>query len=281
MFRTHSAFPAAVQGPQPMTTTETIRTSDLSLPERLLDLGADFTRHHDALKLISTLSGLDLTKAVAEHIPVAQVLARGSLDLRQTLDNASGNSLSWEARCAAERLMQLANLALLAADHLSTAAGLSYKAVHHRPYLAKAEKHIECAKQLTSLGAEDCLTAGGLLTRQMRRQNLIPAQRPPALTAAQHTALHTVAAGHVVINQAVNKPLVERGQEQLAVTTLRSLESRGLISKGHAAFPPGSERLCLTQDGIRALTAVLEQPRPRPAAPPSDPRRPVRRPADG
>ncbi|MCV2464249.1 hypothetical protein OEB94_33800 [Streptomyces sp. ICN988] len=247
-----------------MTTTETIRTSDPSLPERLLDLGADFTRHHDVLKLISTLNGLDLTKAVAEHIPVTQALARGSLDLRQRLDSVSGNSPSWEARCAAERMMQLANLAVLAADHLGAAAGLSYKAVHHRPHLAKAEKHIECAKQLTSLGAEDCLTAAGFLARQMRRQNLIPAQRPPALTAAQHTALHSVAAGHVVINQAVNKPLVERGQEQRAVTTLRSLEGRGLISRGHAAFPPGSERLCLTQDGIRALTAVLEQPRPAP-----------------
>ncbi|GGL68033.1 hypothetical protein GCM10010095_61160 [Streptomyces anthocyanicus] len=256
-----------------MTTTETTTTSKPSLPERLLHLGADFTRHRDTLNRISTLNGLNLTKAVAEHIPVTQALARGALDLRQKVDSASGLSRSREACCAAERLMQLANLAVLSADHLSTAAGLSYNAVCHHSYLGKAENHISLAQQLTSLGAEDCLTAAGLLAPQMRRRNLIPAQRPPALTAAQHAALRSVAAGRVLISQAVGKPLVEPGQERLTNTTIRSLESRGLVSRRHAAFPPGFTRLCLTEDGSRTLAAALGQPR---SAPPTTSRPAVR-----
>ncbi|MFF8447679.1 hypothetical protein ACF06Q_08260 [Streptomyces leeuwenhoekii] len=250
---------------------------DLSLPERLLLLGADFTRHHDALTLISTTHKAPETRAAADHIPVTQALARGVLDARDAIRTAPRLYHSPDVRRAIDRMTQLATLTVIAADHLIDAVDLLSNAVFRQPgpgpatsplgtETAKAAQHIRLTDELTSLGAEDCLAAVGVLARELHQQHPGIFPLSPALSPAQHMALEAVAAGWVALDQRRDKALVERDTGRIAITTIRSLESRGLVGREPCPLWLRDERLHLTAGGRRALAAALARPRSTPPA---------------
>jgi hypothetical protein len=253
---------------------------DLSLPERLLLLGADFTRHHDVLLRLNSAHPAHATVAAAEHLPAAQTLARGALDAREAIRAAPGLHSSPDIERAVTRMTQLATLAVVAADHLLDAVDLLSTAVFPNagqkaatgltgPQRAEAAHHIRLAEQLTGLGAEDCLGAAGFLARALRRQHPGVFRPPPALSPAQQAALEAVAAGRVTLDRQEDKVLVERGTGRIAITTIRSLESRGLVRREPCALWLHDERPHLTTDGCTALAAALGRPRsaPRTALP--------------
>ncbi|MEU7086893.1 hypothetical protein [Streptomyces achromogenes] len=247
---------------------------DLPLPERLLLLGADFTRHQDVLIRINSAHTPHVTGTVAEHIPVTQALARGALDARDAIGTAPGLHHTPDVERAIGRLTQLATLAVVAADHLIDSVDLlSHPGqvpakVPSATQTAQAARHSRLAEQLTSLGAEDCLTAAGLLARELRRQRPGAFRPPPALSPAQQAALEAVAAGRVTLDQQEDKVLVERGHGRMAITTMRSLESRGLVRREPCALWMHDERPHLTPEGCQALAATLAtRGRPRSAPP--------------
>ncbi|MFF5438882.1 hypothetical protein [Streptomyces achromogenes] len=252
---------------------------DLSLPERLLLLGADFTRHHDVVVRLNSAHPAHATVGAAEHLPAAQTLARGALDAREAIRAAPGLAPSPDVERAVTRMTQLATLAVLAADHLLDAIDLLSTAVFPSPgqkaatgltgtETTEAAHHIRLAEQLTGLGAEDCLAAAGLLARELRRQHPGFFRPPPALSPAQQAALEAVAAGRVTLDQQEDKVLVERGTGRIAITTLRSMESRGLVRREPCALWLHDERPHLTAEGCQALSAALTaRGRPRSAPP--------------
>ncbi|MGW8697618.1 hypothetical protein ACWGOK_11945 [Streptomyces eurythermus] len=250
---------------------------DLPLPERLLLLGADFTRHRDVLTRINSAHTAYATGAAAEHIPVTQALARGALDARDAIGTAPGLHHSPDVERAIVRMTQLATLAVVAADHLIDAVDLLSHTVSRHPgqgpatappaaQTAQAARHSRLAEQLTSLGAEDCLAAAGLLARELRQQHPGAFRPPPALSPTQQAALEAVAAGRVTLDQ--HGVLVERGTGRMAITTIRSLESRGLVHREPCALWMHDERPHLTPEGCQALAATLATlGRPRSAPP--------------
>ncbi|MGW1604496.1 hypothetical protein [Streptomyces eurythermus] len=262
---------------------------DLSLPERLLLLGADFTRHHDVLVRINSAHPAHATVAAADQIPVAQALARGALDAREAVRAAPGLYPSADVERALARMTQLATLAVIGADHLLDAVDLLSTAVFPTPgqkaatgptstQTAEAANHIRLAEQLTGLGAEDCLAAAGLLARELRRQHPGVFRPPPALSPAQRAALEAVAAGRVTLDRQEDKVLAERGTGRIAITTIRSLESRGLVGREPCALWLHDERPHLTAEGCQALAVALATlGRPRSAPPAATP--PAARPA--
>ncbi|MEU3529127.1 hypothetical protein AB0E62_35620 [Streptomyces sp. NPDC038707] len=250
---------------------------DLSLPERLLLLGADFTRHHDILLRINSAHPAHATVAAAEHIPAPQALARGALDAREAIRAAPGLYPSRDVERVLARMTQLATLAVIAADHLLDAVDLLSTAVFPSPgqkaatgltstQTAEAAHHIRLAGQLTGLGAEDCLAAAGLLARELRQWHPGAFRPLPALSSAQQAALEAVAAGRVTLDRQEDKVLVELGTGRITITTIRSLESRGLIRREPCALWLHAERLHLTTEGCQALAAVLGRPRSAPPA---------------
>ncbi len=81
-------------------------TATSTVPERLLSLGADCTRHHDALKNITLLRGLNPAGNLSRHIPTTQALAREALDVSDALRVTPRLYHSPDVRAAMERSVQ-------------------------------------------------------------------------------------------------------------------------------------------------------------------------------
>jgi hypothetical protein len=261
--------------------------TDPSLPEDLLALGADFIRHHDILTRFNMHPGPSSIRPVAEHIPVTQALARRALAAGSAIHTAPRLYHSRQVRAAIDRMKQLAALSVSAADHLIHAVDLMGSPVAGAPagreqtegslgpVTAQALTHIRLARELTSLGAEDCLATAGLLAHEMHQQKRGPVPQPPSLSPAQHSALLTVAAGRVTLYR--GRANVERGGERITITTIRSLASRNLLHREPCALWLHDERPYLTPEGRRAVTAALSRPRSSPLTA----TRPAARPATG
>ncbi|MFD5111669.1 hypothetical protein ACFWNG_05030 [Streptomyces sp. NPDC058391] len=250
-------------------------TATSTLPERLLALGAGFTRHHDVLQSITLLRGPNPASNLLRHIPTTQSLAREALEMFDALRAAPRLYHSPDVRAAMERSLQLAALATLAVDHLIGTVDILQNAAHARRAEAVArhgEARLEAGRRttlagrFTSLGAEDCLATARLLACELHRQRLAPVHRPPAFSSAQRTALETVAAGRVTLDRLLDKPYVQRGDARVTISTIRSLEARGLVHREPCTLVLHDERVHLTPDGCRALAAALSQPRSTTAA---------------
>ncbi|MGM9335986.1 hypothetical protein [Streptomyces murinus] len=244
-------------------------TAAPTVPERLLGLGADFTRHHDALTDIALLHGPDPGGNLARRSTAAQALAREALDVAEALRTMPGLRHSPEVKAAAERAVQLAALAVLSTDHLLDAADILREARHAsgkpevvRQHRLEVGRHITLAARLTSLGNEDCVATARLVAVELHRQQLAPRLRPPALSPAQRAALEAVASGRVTLARHLDKTRLGRGDVRVSISTIRSLEGRGLVHREPCALVLHDERIHLTRDGRRALTAVLTRPRP-------------------
>ncbi|MBJ7004843.1 hypothetical protein JG491_33080 [Streptomyces sp. CRPSP2-6A1] len=243
-------------------------TAAPTIPERLLGLGADFTRHHDTLTDIALLHGPDPGGNLTRRSTATQALAREALDVAEALRTMPGLRHSPEVKAAMERAVQLAALAVLATDHLLDAADLLQEARHAndmpeavRQHQLEVGRRITLAARLTSLGNEDCVATARLVAVELHRQQLAPHLRPPTLSPAQHVALEAVASGRVTLARHLDKTRLGRGDVRVSIRTIRSLEGRGLVHREPCALVLHDERVHLTRDGRLALTATLTRPR--------------------
>ncbi|MDK1348495.1 hypothetical protein QNO09_35535 [Streptomyces sp. 378] len=83
--------------------------------------------------------------------------------------------------------------------------------------------------------------------------------QPPALSPTQDAALRAVAQGEVTISD--DKPYLRRDDLRVSVSTIRSLESRGLVAREPCLLWLQDERVHLTADGCHGLAAAFGRPR--------------------
>ncbi|MBT2509184.1 hypothetical protein J7I98_25530 [Streptomyces sp. ISL-98] len=183
------------------------------------------------------------------------------------------------------RVRQLAHPATDAADHLldavdildDTRAGIPVQdegpLLTYQQALGEAGSRLTLVRDLTALGAQDALTTAELLVTERRRRGVSPLHQPPALSPAQDAALRAVARGEVTITD--DKPYVRRDDIRVTISTIRSLESRGLVAREHCPLWLHDERVHLTADGCHGLAPTFGRPRP----PALTPARPASRPA--
>ncbi|MGW2230442.1 hypothetical protein [Streptomyces formicae] len=249
-------------------------TAQLSAPEALLALAGDYNRHNDALNslAIMEINGTSPATSVGKQIPRTQHLAHSALHIVDAL-NHQRMYHSPGIRSAYARIRQLAHLALDAADHLLDAEDIlddarvgtpSEDGPPLTPKEARSEvrDRLALVRDLTALGADDALATAELLVTEMRRQRLLPADQLLDLSPAQHTALRAVAQGFVTIDRHDDKPRVSRDDLRISISTIRSLETRGLVGREETPRVLHDERVHLTADGCRTLAASFGHVRP-------------------
>ncbi len=257
-----------------------------SPPEALLALGADYNRHNDALHslYVMEINGAKPATAVGRQIPRTQHLAKSALHIVEAL-NEQPMFPSPGIRSVYARIRQLAHLALGAADHLLDAEDIlddtrvGAPSEHGVPLTAEEAREevrgrLILVRDLTALGADDTLATAELLTTEMRQQRLLPAGRSLDLSPAQHAVLRAVAQGFVTVDRHTDKPRVSRDDVRVSISTVRSLEARGLLGREETPRVLHDERLHLTAEGCRTLAASFGHPRPPAltAAHPAEPR---------
>lgn len=214
----------------------------------------------------------------------AQHLARAARTIVDTL-NAQSIYQSPEIRAVYARVRQLAHLATDAADHLidavdildDTRAGIPVElgddflaVLTEQQARQEAGRRFTLVASLTALGASDALATAELFVSERRRRGFVPEHQPPALSPAQTTTLRAVARGDVAITS--GKPYLRREDLRVSISTIRALESRGLVMREDCPDWFRDERLHLTAAGRRDLAASFARPRPtglatRPAPP--------------
>ncbi|MFE5162937.1 hypothetical protein ACFRNT_31420 [Streptomyces sp. NPDC056697] len=245
-------------------------TTPATPAEQLLLLGADFTRHNDALPRLR-LNDSSSATALTHQATAALHLARSALDIAKTL-NTQRIYLSPVVRAVYARVRQLAHLATDAADHLLNAGKILNNAhatvsiqgedalPAYRHALEEAGNRLTLVRDLTALGAEDSLTTAEQFATEQRR-SAPPPHQPPALSPAQDAALRATARGEVTIDRLNDKPYVSRDDIRITISTIRSLESRGLVAREPCPLWLHDERVHLTADGRRGLAATFGHPR--------------------
>ncbi|MYT96636.1 MULTISPECIES: hypothetical protein [unclassified Streptomyces] len=208
--------------------------------ERLLALAGRYTHHNDTLDLLlaeSTEPDPD------SHVEAAQGLATETLAaIKAIYDERLYESA--ELSDAIARLKQLA--------YLSTASA------GHGPQLAR---------ELTALAPEAVLDSATRVAGEIRRRRWSNATPPDeSLSAAQHTALHEIARGHVVVTGSADRQYVHHRTARVLISTVRSLEAKDLVArKAKSASPayiggPPQDRVHLTPAGVTVLATVLALP---------------------
>ncbi|AXG82930.1 hypothetical protein DVK44_27180 [Streptomyces paludis] len=125
--------------------------------------------------------------------------------------------------------------------------------------LDEADSRVTLVRNLTVLGAQDALTTAELYVTE-RRRGVHPLPQPLPLSPAQNAVLRSVAQGEVTVTD--DKPLVRRDNTRVSISTIRSLESRGLVTREPCPLWLADERVHLTTDGCRGLAATFGRPRP-------------------
>ncbi|MGY5079246.1 hypothetical protein ACWIGX_19500 [Streptomyces nigrescens] len=186
------------------------------------------------------------------------------------------------------RVRQLAHLASDAADHLidavdlldHTRAGLPVElgdgflaVVTEQEARRGAGRCFTLVASLTALGSSDALATAELFAVERRHRGFVPEYQPPALSPTQDTTLRAVARGDVAITS--GKPYLRREDLRVSISTIRALESRGLVMREDC--PDDwfrDERVHLTAAGRRDLAASFARPRstaPTATRPPARP----------
>ncbi|GAA2312639.1 hypothetical protein Scani_00060 [Streptomyces caniferus] len=247
-------------------------------------LAADFTRFNDA-HLRHSLNGPNPTTLLNAQTESAQHLARSALAIVDTL-NAQPMYHSPAIHAVYARVRQLAHLASDAADHLidavdlldHTRAGLPVElgdgflaVVTEQEARRGAGRCFSLVASLTALGSSDALATAELFAVE-RRRGFVPEYRPPALSRTQDSTLRAVARGDVAITG--GKPYLRREDLRVSISTIRALESRGLVMREDCPAWGRGERVHLTAAGRRDLAASFARPRstaPAAARPPARP----------
>ncbi|MFF0740618.1 hypothetical protein ACFYVL_09465 [Streptomyces sp. NPDC004111] len=235
-----------------------------SLPERILALAADFTRHHDQLAdhRLNTPSHADQLTAPRRS---AERLGHQARGLRHEV-SATLPRYPAATRDAVARLHQLTHLAETAAAHLD---GLQRTLETGSP--ATRSTAVTTARALTRLAADDLVASAVSVAHELRVRNIrdLSAQALP-LSAAENEALTAVAGGHVALTDPQGSPYVE-SRPPVAIATLRALTAQGLVES--VAMPAEYEnwrdqaRLQLTGTGRAHLAGLAGHPAS--AAPPT------------
>ncbi|MDX3855901.1 hypothetical protein [Streptomyces sp. AK02-01A] len=249
------------------------RTSS-SLPDRLLILAAQFTRHNDTLAHLALVTP-ETAAALPAHIASAQRLARATVE---TVDGITGQRLERtpDVNDVLIRLRQIAFLTNAAVDHfidaediLTTAGDVAsespdvYDQYHRRDVLLDAGRQLHVARDLTALAPESSAQAAETLTLAAHRQHLdAPTLPGPEITLsrAQDSALRAIARGQVQIYEAAGRQRVTSHDERLLLTTLRSLESKQLIQYNLRPDLYDRHRVRLTATGRQTLIANYGRP---------------------
>ncbi|MFI7102730.1 hypothetical protein ACIBK8_25615 [Streptomyces sp. NPDC050161] len=241
-----------------------------SLPERLFVLASAFTRHNDALAALP-LSGPKPTKRLLDHIPFTQLLASNTLDALDALDAVREQGLhrSTGVRDAEMRLIQIASLAVAAADHLidamdtisaARAEATGDDAAHgsYQDVLTDAGNQLRTARDLTALAPRACAETAESLAAELHRQGHATAtsQHRPALPPAQHAALRAIARGEIYVFDEAGKKYANSREGRAPIATIHALASRNLLWSRQRPDAPGRYRLHLSPAGHRALAAA-------------------------
>ncbi|MFJ9712840.1 hypothetical protein [Streptomyces sp. NPDC101234] len=238
--------------------------------EHLLALAADFTRHNDALAEIRLTAGGPAT-ALNHQTSLTQHLSDSALHIVDVL-NEQPMYHSPAIHAVYARVKQLAQLTVTAADHLLNAADILEVTragipVHDdgllltsRQALDEARSRLTLVRDLTALGTTDALATAELFVAERRRRGARPLHQPPALSTAQGVALRAVALGAVTITD--DRPIIRSDGVRVSISTIRSLESRGLVTREPCPRQHHDERVHLTTDGSRGLAATFGLPRP-------------------
>lgn len=226
------------------------------------------------------LNGPTPTALLDTQTESAQHLARSSLTIVDTL-NAQPMYHSPEIRAVYARVRQLAYLATDAADaadaadHLidavdildHTRAGLPIElgddflaVLTEQEARQEAGQRFTLVASLTALGSADALTTAELFVAERRHRGFVPEYQPPALSHAQSTTLRAVVRGDVAITD--DKPCLRREDIRVSISTIRALESRGLVMREDCPDWFRDERVHLTAAGRRYLAASFARPRP-------------------
>ncbi|WP_282793121.1 hypothetical protein [Streptomyces sp. CC224B] len=208
--------------------------------ERLLALADRYTQHNDLLDLVLADNA---EPDPATHVTSAQQLTSETLYAIKAVDDQQ----LYESADLSDAMVRLRQLA-----YLSTASEAE------RPQLAR---------ELTALAPEAVLDSATRVAGEMRRRRWSNAAVPDAsFSDAQHTALHEIARGHVVVTGSADRRYVHHRTARLLISTLRSLEAKDLIArKAKSAAPayiggPPQDRVHLTPAGVTALATVLALP---------------------
>lgn len=241
--------------------------------ELLLSLSGNYTRHNDALALFrpTHASGPEL----GAHANSAAQLAHESLAAVKAVQDqqlyASADLID-----ATVRIKQIAYLSSEAARHLAEAQAVVTAASLTNPERTGppdgVDRQVQLAQELTALAPEAAVESATGIARETQRRRPAAAGASDGLAAAELSALHAAARGHVVMAQSLGRQYVHSRDGRVRISTLRSLESKGLITRE----PPPRHRLTTT---ARPRTASASPPAERPPSPPSSrlpppPRRP-------
>ncbi|MGW3009579.1 hypothetical protein ACWC9R_12185 [Streptomyces sp. NPDC001219] len=233
------------------------------------------------------LNGPTPTTLLNAQAESAQHLARSALDIADTL-TAQPMYHSPAIHAVYARVRQLAHLATDSADHLldavdlldDTRAGLPVElgdgflaVVTEQEARRGAGRYFTLAASLTALGSSDALATAELFVAERRLRGFVPEYRPPALTRTQESTLRAVARGDVAITG--DKPYLRREDLHVSISTIRALESRGLVKREDCPDWFRDERVHLTTAGRRDLAASFARPRSTPPAATRPPARPA------
>ncbi|MFJ9979364.1 hypothetical protein [Streptomyces cyaneofuscatus] len=217
----------------------------------------------------------------------AQDLARTALGIVTTLNDQRMYE-SPEIRAVYARVRQLAHLADDAVDHfiaaedilLAAQAGLpvetgdGFMTVPTEQQASReALRYFDLVGERLSLGAVDAVAAAELYVTDRRFRGHVPDHRPPVLSPAQSSTLRAIAHGEVTISS--GRPWLSRDGLRVSISTVRALESGGLVTRTPCPRPLQDERLVLTSAGRRGLAATFARPRPTALTTGRPPSRPV------
>ncbi|RST19542.1 hypothetical protein EF908_31935 [Streptomyces sp. WAC04770] len=136
-------------------------------------------------------------------------------------------------------------------------------------YLADAASRHEvvASRVLTAFAPEAVVGSAARIAAHMRRRRSGHAPEPDQrLGAAEQTALHEIALGHVVSTSSQGRDYVHSAGDRVLIGTLRSLEESGLAERlprsAPAAYVGGGlqDRIRLSSDGAIALATVIGSP---------------------
>ncbi|MBU7598877.1 hypothetical protein JGS22_014950 [Streptomyces sp. P38-E01] len=258
--------------------TDTTEPLDLESPlpknyfapaEHLLRLASDFTRAQDTYAQQVFLEP-DIASRMVTQADTASSLAQDTYNVMASL-NDQPVLYSPEIEAVYARVTQFTQLTISAASRLNDAAEMMDHAYQklapgRGEALTELEEYHEAvhnftvARNLTAFVAPDALETADLFVRERRRRGIVPEYRPPALSASQLTTLRAVAGGEVAMYR--DKPRTRRTDVRVGTSTVRALESRGLVTREECPAWAADERLHLTRSGRRDLAASFGRSRP-------------------
>uniref|UniRef100_A0AAU2K185 Antirepressor protein C-terminal domain-containing protein n=1 Tax=Streptomyces sp. NBC_00049 TaxID=2903617 RepID=A0AAU2K185_9ACTN len=236
---------------------------------RLLALADQFTQHNDQLARLQPAYA-----AMWGHTS-AQVLVSACLEAVQAIVDEPMDA-GVTVTEATVRIKHLAVLTGQAVRHLAEAkAQLSAPASpSDRPSRGGEVAHeIHLARELTLLAPAAALESARAVASAIHRRQPATATGSDALAAAERTALHATARGHVVIGRRGGHEYAHSRGDSVHLGTLRALEQAGLVAVQPGSAPPPfgeghpHDRVRLTPGGAMAVTAFLGRGARTPAPP--------------